>query len=96
MSPKTPILLEAINVEKHYGKFAALGGVSLQVRANTVHSVIGPTGAGKTWLACAFAHQAIRNGMPVAYRRMPVLMEEIEIAREDGSLPRLRASLAKC
>lgn len=56
----------------------------------------GPTGAGKTWLACAFAHQAIRNGMPVAYRRMPVLMEEIEIAREDGSLPRLRANLAKC
>ena len=56
----------------------------------------GPTGAGKTWLACASAHQAIRNGMPVGYRRMPVLMEEIEIAREDGSLPRLRASLAKC
>ena len=46
MSPKTPILLEAIDVEKHYGKFAALGGVSLQVRANTVHSVIGPNGAG--------------------------------------------------
>ena len=44
MSPKTPILLEAIDVEKHYGKFAALGGVSLQVRANTVHSVIGPNG----------------------------------------------------
>ena len=50
MSPKTPILLEAIDVEKHYGKFAALGGVSLQVRANTVHSVIGPNGAGKTTL----------------------------------------------
>ena len=34
--------------------------------------------------------------MPVAYRRVPMLMEEIEIAREDGSLPRLRAALAKC
>ena len=50
MSPNAPILLEAIDVEKHYGKFAALGGVSLRVRANTVHSVIGPNGAGKTTL----------------------------------------------
>ncbi len=46
----TPVLLEAIGIEKHYGKFAALGGVNLQVRANTVHSVIGPNGAGKTTL----------------------------------------------
>lgn len=46
----TPILLEAIGIEKYYGKFAALGGVNLKVRANTVHSVIGPNGAGKTTL----------------------------------------------
>lgn len=45
-----PVLLEAIGIEKYYGKFAALGGVNLQVRANTVHSVIGPNGAGKTTL----------------------------------------------
>ena len=46
----SPILLEAIGIEKYYGKFAALGGVDLKVRANTVHSVIGPNGAGKTTL----------------------------------------------
>lgn len=46
----TPILLEAIGIEKYYDKFAALGGVNLTVRANTVHSVIGPNGAGKTTL----------------------------------------------
>jgi branched-chain amino acid transport system ATP-binding protein len=46
----SPILLEAIGVEKYYDKFAALGGVDLKVRANTVHSVIGPNGAGKTTL----------------------------------------------
>lgn len=45
-----PVLLEAIGIEKYYGKFAALGGVNLKVRANTVHSVIGPNGAGKTTL----------------------------------------------
>jgi len=57
--------------------------------------ITGPTGAGKTWLACAFGHQAIRQGMTVCYRRLPRLMEEIEIGREDGSLPKLRATLAK-
>jgi branched-chain amino acid transport system ATP-binding protein len=46
----SPILLEAIGIEKYYDKFAVLGGVDLKVRANTVHSVIGPNGAGKTTL----------------------------------------------
>lgn len=46
----SPILLEAIGVEKRYDKFAALAGVDLKVRAHTVHSVIGPNGAGKTTL----------------------------------------------
>jgi branched-chain amino acid transport system ATP-binding protein len=45
-----PVLIEAIGVTKHYGKFAALGGVDLKIRRNTVHSVIGPNGAGKTTL----------------------------------------------
>jgi len=44
------VLIEAIGVTKHYGKFAALGGVDLKIRRNTVHSVIGPNGAGKTTL----------------------------------------------
>ncbi|MDZ4358732.1 MAG: ATP-binding cassette domain-containing protein, partial [Variovorax sp.] len=44
------ILIEAIGVTKHYGKFAALGGVDLKIKRNTVHSVIGPNGAGKTTL----------------------------------------------
>ncbi|MBA3596452.1 MAG: ABC transporter ATP-binding protein [Methylibium sp.] len=46
----SPILIEAIEVDKRYDKFAALSGVNLKVRANTVHSVIGPNGAGKTTL----------------------------------------------
>jgi ABC-type multidrug transport system fused ATPase/permease subunit len=45
-----PVLIEAIGVTKHYGKFAALGGVDLKILPNTVHSVIGPNGAGKTTL----------------------------------------------
>ncbi|MBA2723740.1 MAG: ABC transporter ATP-binding protein [Methylibium sp.] len=46
----SPILIEAVDVDKRYDKFAALSGVNLKVRTNTVHSVIGPNGAGKTTL----------------------------------------------
>lgn len=45
----TPIL-EAENVVKRYGKFTAVGGVTLRIMPRTVHSVIGPNGAGKTTL----------------------------------------------
>lgn len=70
-----------------------LGGDWIQRGQNLF--ITGPTGAGKTWLACAFAHQAIRHGHLALYRRLPRLLEEIEIAREDGSLQRLRTQLAK-
>src|SRR6185312_5780902 len=51
--------------------------------------ITGPTGVGKTWLACAFAQQTARHGLPVLYRRLPRLLEELEIARETGDLPKL-------
>lgn len=57
--------------------------------------ITGPTGVGKTWLACAFGNQAVRRGPPVMYRRFTQFLEEIEIARGDGSLPKLRATIAK-
>lgn len=44
------ILLEINDVVKQYGRFTAVGGVSLQVSRNVVHSIIGPNGAGKTTL----------------------------------------------
>jgi DNA replication protein DnaC len=57
--------------------------------------VCGPTGVGKTWLACAFGCQAVRCGFPVLYKRFPLLMDELDIARRDGSLPKLRSQLSK-
>jgi len=60
------------------------------------HLVItGPTGTGKTWLGCALAREATRKGLPVSYQRLPRLMEDMEVAYADGSLPALRAKLAK-
>lgn len=55
----------------------------------------GPTGVGKTWIACAFANQAARRGLPVVYRRLPRLLEEMAVAREDGSLHKFRHQLTK-
>ena len=55
----------------------------------------GPTGVGKTWLACAFGQAAIRQGIPVLYWRFPRLLEALEIARLDGSLVKFRTRIAK-
>jgi DNA replication protein DnaC len=55
----------------------------------------GQTGTGKTWLACAFAHQAARMDHSVDYARMPRLFEEMATARLDGRFPRLIDKLAR-
>jgi DNA replication protein DnaC len=57
--------------------------------------ITGPTGVGKTWLACAFANQAARTGMPVLYKRLPRMLEDLEIARETGHLILARTQLAR-
>ncbi|RMP44175.1 IS21-like element ISPsy14 family helper ATPase IstB, partial [Pseudomonas savastanoi] len=55
----------------------------------------GPTGVGKTWLACALAHKACRDGYSVRYLRLPRLMEELGLAHGDGRFAKLMASYAK-
>ena len=45
----------------------------------------GPTGIGKTWLTCAFAHQACRQGHTVLYTRFPRLMHQLNVARGEGT-----------
>lgn len=55
----------------------------------------GPTGSGKTWIACALAHQACRQGLSRRYWRVPRLFEEIRTARGDGSYLKLLKRLAK-
>lgn len=54
--------------------------------------VVGPTGVGKTYLACALGNAACRQGLKVRYFRTPRLLEELRLARGDGTYPsRLRA-----
>jgi len=57
--------------------------------------VTGPTGVGKSYLACALAHKACRLGYNTLYLRLPRLLEEITLARADGRYPTLMAKLAK-
>jgi len=55
----------------------------------------GPTGVGKTYLACALAASAIRAGHTALYARTPRLLAEIGTARADGRLARLLAAWAR-
>ena len=55
----------------------------------------GATGTGKTYLACALAHQACRKGYRVLYRRATRLFDELTLAHADGTYPRLLAKLAR-
>ena len=57
--------------------------------------ITGPAGIGKSWIACALAHSACRNGHSASYRRTPRLLTDLAIARADGTYPKLLASLAK-
>ena len=57
--------------------------------------ITGPTGVGKTYLACALGQRACRNGYRVVYRRTPRLIDELTLARADGSLPRMLSRLAR-
>lgn len=49
--------------------------------------ITGPTGVGKTWLACALAHKACREGYTVQYLRLTRLLRDLMIAKGDGRHP---------
>jgi DNA replication protein DnaC len=57
--------------------------------------ITGPTGVGKTWLACALAHKACREVYTVQYLRLTRLLRDLMIAKGDGRYPKLLATLAK-
>lgn len=57
--------------------------------------ITGPAGVGKTWLACALAHKACRDGRTARYLRLPRLMQDLPIAKADGRYPKLLRDYAK-
>ncbi len=57
--------------------------------------ITGPTGIGKSWLACALAHKACRDGFTARYLRLPRFLRELTIAKADGRYGKLMTDLAK-
>ena len=57
--------------------------------------ITGPTGVGKTWVACALAQKACRERLTSLYLRLPRLLQELPIAKGDGTYTRLMNRLAK-
>ena len=57
--------------------------------------ITGPTGVGKTYLACAFGHKACREGLGVQYHRASRLFQELSLAKADGRYPNLMNALGK-
>ncbi len=57
--------------------------------------VTGPSGTGKTYLACALVERACRRGFSASYIRAPRLLQDLAVARADGTYARLLLRLAK-
>jgi DNA replication protein DnaC len=55
----------------------------------------GPTGVGKSWLACALGYKACRENLPVLYQRVPRLFAALALARGDGRYTRLMRQLGR-
>jgi DNA replication protein DnaC len=57
--------------------------------------ITGPTGVGKSWIACALGHKACRDDIPVLYQRLPRLVQDLDLARGDGRYARVLKTLAR-
>lgn len=68
---------------------------SAWVKAHHNLAVVGATGVGKTFVACALANAAVRRGHTAVYLRGPRMLDELGIARSDGRFARLLAGWAR-
>lgn len=73
----------------------ALAQESAWVRQHEHVFVLGPTGVGKSYVACALAQKACRDGYSALYLRAAALFRDLAIARADGSLRLLLAKLSR-
>lgn len=90
--------VEGIDFRRHRGlERAQVLSLTESHWVGSHHSVVivGATGLGKTYLACALANAAIRRGHSALYLRAPRVLDEVALARADGRLVRLLASWAR-
>jgi DNA replication protein DnaC len=67
------------------------GGRWIEEAQNLI--IEGPTGVGKSWLACALGHKACRDNRSVLYQRLPKMFADLALARGDGRYPRLMRAI---
>ncbi len=95
---KARATLEDIDFRSRRGldraQLASLGSCDW-VRSGQNLLIHGATGCGKTFLACALANQACRQGFSALYVRAPRLFEELNLCHADGSFTKRLASIAK-
>ncbi len=65
------------------------------IKAHNNLIITGPTGVGKTYLACAFAQKACREGFNTIYLRISKLFEDLNLSKGDGRYLKLLSSFAK-
>jgi DNA replication protein DnaC len=65
------------------------------VRQHQSILLLGPTGIGKSWLACALAQKACRDGFSVLHKRTSELFRELAVAHADGSIGRFLLRLSR-
>jgi DNA replication protein DnaC len=95
---RQPACLEDIDYRQHRGLQRATmdhlaGSDWIKYGQNCI--ITGPTGVGKTYLACALAQKACRDGYRTMYFYAPKLFRELATGQADGSLPDLLKKLAK-
>lgn len=95
---KTPAVLEDLDYRHPRGlKRAQIDQLRTNdwVGQNRGCLLTGPTGCGKTYLACALGHQACRDGHRTLYCYAPKLFRDLQTAQVDGSLPKRLKQLAR-
>ena len=76
-------------------RWMSMAHESAWVRRKQNVVLLGPTGVGKSYLACALAQRACRDGFSALYTRAPQLFRDLQAARAEGVLPRLMKKLAR-
>ncbi len=95
---RQPAVVEDVDFRAHRGLDRALFrklATCEWIREHHHLVMIGPTGIGKSWLACALGHKACREGLSVLYKRASRLFADLAQARGEGRLPRLMTALER-
>ena len=87
MDLRTPRGLDRASIQ------ALANGAWLRQHRNVL--ITGPSGIGKSWIACALGNQAARDGNSVIYKRLSRLLDDLAVARLHARQARLLKSLAR-